>query len=208
MPAIAPLLADIDGLIAVAVAVISIVGFISNLISGQQKGQKNVPAPRPKRAPDRRIRDEIEAFLQEATGNKGQRADRPAPPARQEPQRKGGQKSRPKPPPQRKTPAAPAAERPDTSDKLGRDIQTHVQQHMSDRVGQQVSRDLAPHIAPPHLGLLGGGDKTPANASVASTASQGSTTAAELLALLRSPQGRKQAMVMAEILQKPLSLRR
>ena len=207
MAAIAPLLADVDGLIAIAIAVISIVGFISNLISGQQKGAKNAPGPRPKRVADRRVRDEIDAFLQQATGNKGPRAERPAPPPAQEPPRKAAQKTRPKPAPQRKAPTAESAERPASPESLGRGVQKHVQQHMAERVGQQVSRDLPTHtsqLAPLQLANTRESLLAPAPA----TPSRNNAPAGELLALLRSPQGRRQAIILGEILQKPLSLRR
>ncbi|QDU37247.1 hypothetical protein Mal4_15570 [Maioricimonas rarisocia] len=73
------LAADIGGLIAIAFLAISFIGWLVNLINGQnhppppqRRGQRAAP-PRPR---DERIRNEIEVFLKQAAGERGERGDR------------------------------------------------------------------------------------------------------------------------------------
>ena len=72
----APVLADHDAVIAVIVALITVVGWIANLISN--KNQKTPPAanrPRPPARPrDERLQKEINIFMEE-TGKPGSRSN-------------------------------------------------------------------------------------------------------------------------------------
>jgi hypothetical protein len=117
MPLLPPLLAvDVGGLIAIAFVIISFIGWISNLVAGQQKPQRPANAPRPRRPQDKRIRDEIDAFLQEAAGPQKRPPPRPAPPRREDvlavdepPQRAPA----PRPQPPRRPPVRPQPPRPE-----------------------------------------------------------------------------------------------
>lgn len=117
MPAFSLLLAvDVGGLIAIAFVIISFIGWISNLVAGQQKPQRPANAPRPRRPQDKRIRDEIDAFLQEAAGQQKRPPPRPAPPRRESvpavdapPQRTPA----PRPQPPRRQPVRPQPPRPE-----------------------------------------------------------------------------------------------
>lgn len=78
------LAADIGGLIAMAFLAISFIGWLVNLINGQnhppppqRRGQRPVPQrPAPRRPRDERIRNEIEVFLKQAAGQRGERGAR------------------------------------------------------------------------------------------------------------------------------------
>jgi len=73
------LAADIGGLIAIAFLAISFIGWLVNLINGQNHPpppQRRGQRPAPQRPRDERIRNEIEVFLKQAAGERGERGER------------------------------------------------------------------------------------------------------------------------------------
>lgn len=230
MLALAPLLAaDIGGLIAIAFMVISFIGWLSNLISGQQKpGQRPQPQQRPRPPQGKRLREEIEQFMREAQGQGGGAKAQPpgrvlsaedvvAAPAspkqksqRKPPQKANKQRPAETPPAGRRAPGSDVSERKVESASLGAGLQQHVSQHMAERVAAIASRDVEPsvddsvaaHFAP----FTGDG---PAGALTSGDGIRSAAgPAAELLKLLRNPQGVRQALVLGELLKPPVAMRR
>lgn len=225
MPVPTLLAVDVGGLIAIAFMVISFIGWLSNLINGTQKpGQRPAQPQRPRPPQNRRLRDEIEAFMREAQGQ-----PKPQPPkaevlaAEDVMLGPGGQRTsskKPKGPKPARKPAPPAAasvrsapgqevaRRQVETSALGQSVQQHVSQHMVERVAAIASRDVEPtvddsvaaHFSPFSGDSTTAGGKAPGARSVA--------PAAELLKLLRTSQGVRQAFVLGEILNPPVSLRR
>lgn len=165
MPVLSPLLAvDVGGLIAIAFVIISFIGWLSNLVAGQQKPQRPANAPRPRRPQDKRIRDEIDAFLQEAAGQQKRPPPRPAPPRREEvlavdepPQRAPAPRPQPprrqpvRPPqPPRPAPEPAAAASPSPPPGATRRVpgQELAQRHIGPTaVGSEVQQHVRQHMA-------------------------------------------------------------
>jgi hypothetical protein len=232
MLALAPLLAaDIGGLIAIAFMVISFIGWLSNLISGQQKPGQRPQPPRPRPPQNKRLRDEIEAFMREAQGQgagppraEPQPARAPAAenaaPAPRGPKPKGQRQlpakgNQPKRPADtsaaaRRAPGSDVSERRVESASLGASLQQHVSQHMAERVGAIASRDVEPTVddaVAAHFAPFSGDQAAGALTSVERVRPEAGP-AADLLKLLRNPQGVRQALVLGELLNPPVSMRR
>jgi hypothetical protein len=79
-------------------------------------------------------------------------------------------------------------------------VGAEVQQHLPHKVAQEVSQHLGAFAA------LSGGPGAPPGAGAAGRGA--AAPALALLAELRSPAGVRRAIVMQEILQRPLALRR
>lgn len=161
-----PLLAfDIGSLFAVAFLLISFVGWIMNLINSQNPPpQPNRPARRqPPR--DGKVQSEIEEFLQQAMGRRGQKAQPSVDTAGVEilePPQAQPQPQRRPPAPRRSPPARPAASMADAapaassgppaprpgdgissrhlagSSGLGAGVALHVQDHLTSRVRREA----------------------------------------------------------------------
>jgi hypothetical protein len=174
-PPLAPLLADGDAVIGGIIFLITIAGWIVNLISSKnQKGPPVANRPRPPQRPrDEKLQQEINIFVEDsgAQRKKGA-ASRPAapagrPPAGQPPvgqSRTGplgtGQARTGQPPSNRKIAASPTgrasrkmrpgeslASRPaPITDTLGTGVKQSLSQHMTDRVSQEVQQRLAPRV--------------------------------------------------------------
>src|SRR5437879_11478336 len=82
-----PVLADADTVIATVVAVITIVGWIINLVSNKnQKGPPVANRPRPPARPrDERLQEEISIFIEDAGGQRSRQGSRGVSTARQNP---------------------------------------------------------------------------------------------------------------------------
>lgn len=227
---IPPLLADVEGLIKIAIGVIVFIGWVSKLVGQQQqKGAGNVRPPRPAAPRNKQVREELEAFLREAKGEQRPkpvaaeseiellsaddvevvntpRKQKPSPANRSKPSANRPQavKSKPKPAasPSRRPPGQEAAQRQPETAALGASLQQHVQSHMSERVADLASRDVEPTVDDSVAAHFGkfSGDTPTA---------QGTTSeAGVLLGMLRRPQSARQAFVLAEILKPPVRLRR
>src|SRR5579864_2467657 len=86
MPALAPILADVDAVIGVIIFLITVVGWVANLVSSKnQKGPPVANRPRPPQRPrDERLQQEINIFIEDSGAQKKKTATgRPAvPPGR------------------------------------------------------------------------------------------------------------------------------
>jgi hypothetical protein len=231
MLAFAPVLAvDVGGLIAIAFMVISFIGWLSNLINGAQKPGQRPPQqqPRPRPPQNKKLRDEIESFMRDAQG-KGQPKQKARPEEvlsadditvsstapRQPPRQKQSKPSKSKPqapppprsqPPLRKSVGQDVSQRTVETTSLGQNVKQHVSQHMAERVGAIASRDVEPtvddtvaaHFSPFSGDAAGGRPPGPAD----------TMSAADLLKLLRNPQGVRNALVLGEVLRPPVAMRR
>lgn len=217
---------DFGGLVFLAFLAISFVSWIINQVNqakppqGRPRGQRPQRAPRPR---NDRVQQEIDQFLQEATGRRQKKeevlsadeieiVERPRPTRRPPPQRR--------PPPR----PAPGAEKPRVrpgqeissrhltgQEKFGQGVSQHLQTHMAQRVSNEAALHLPHNVdasVSAHLGEFTADDATTTGSmGQVSTTSNRRTAASFLLAALRQPGGIRNAIVMQEILQPPKSLR-
>lgn len=199
--------------IAVVFIVISFIVWIINQVNAQNKP----PARRPQRAApqraDRRVQNEIDDFLREATGGRrpGGRVlsadeieiveERPAP-----------RRPAPARPPRRQAPGSGVATRHlSGQDQLGSSIRDHVRTHMDQRVGAGAEEHL-PHavdqLVSQHLGAFSADTGTSTGRTGQSeTRRRARVRAAAFQAAFRTPAGARTAILMQEILSRPRSLR-
>jgi hypothetical protein len=226
-PLPAPLLADIGPFITGAILIISFIGWLSNIITSQQKPKAPQAARQQPRPRDKRVQDEIDAFLKEATGQERQKPQRPAgrdqvlsadeievvgkpqqrrPAPKPKPAGKPAASPVPKrPEPSRAAPGATMAQRHLAADTLGKDLQQHVRAHMLERpVG--IALPSASTTAS-RLGVFSG-DQSTGRKAAEETLRRASTPASELLTLLRGPSGVRQAIILGEVLRRPRFTRR
>jgi len=160
-----------------------------------------------------RIQNEIEAFLQQVTG---QRPSRPAkkrrprkrPPAQeQRPSRRheeGPQGQRRRPPKQR--PRRLKKRRPQSENRgVGSGIAEHVDEYINQHVKEHIDHDVDEHVQVAIVDEvtehLGPGEKPKA-------ASTGPSAAQSVRELLKDPSGVRNAILVNEILSRPRALRR
>jgi hypothetical protein len=221
---LAPLFAaETDAVIAIIVALITIVGWIANLISNKnQKGPPVANRPRPPVRPrDDRLQQEINIFIEEA----GAQRPRPAPSrpviGASRPVA-GGQrtpvsgKTRPPAPPAKKSARRPrpgdeiATRHAPVSETLGTGVKQHLSQHMTERVTQEVQQRLASRVDEKVEQDLG--PAATAGLSARSTLPPSSAPpadrAARFAGLLRNPATVQQAIVASLILATPVARRR
>jgi hypothetical protein len=216
-------------IVLVAFVAIAFVSWIINQIAAHNKPAPRKPGPRPARPRNDRIQQEIDQFIQEAAGRRPPRrgevlaaddieiVDAPARGRRPAPRRAAPPVVRPavaaQQPRGAPRPGQAAAERRLTgSEQLGAGLSDHVRTHMDNRVGVEVQQHL-PHMVDQgvsqHLGAFAALSGGPAAPAAGAPAGRGTAAPAlALLAELRSPAGVRQAIVMQEILQRPLALRR
>ncbi len=211
-----PILADAEGIGAAIVILITIIGWIANLVSNKnQKGPPVANRPRPPARPrDDRLQQEINVFIEDVGGQRlRQTATRPAVPASRQaggtPRNPPPAKSRPAPPPTRPPARRPrpgegiATRHAPVTESLGTGVKQHLSQHMTERVTQEVQQRLAPRVEEKVAQDLG--------TSMTTVLSPSTTTAlpvarAERFAeMLRSRSGMQQAIVMNLILSPPVS---
>lgn len=211
----------------IAFAAISFVSWIINQVNqakppqGRARGQRPQRAPRPR---NDRVQQEIDQFLQEATGRRQKkqevlssdeieivdrpRAARRPPPKRRPPPRPAPQAAKPKP----SRPGQNIASRHLAGqEQLGAGVSQHIESHMAPRVSTQAAQHL-PHSVDAsvseHLGAFTADDLTATGTKgQAATTSNQQTAASMLLASLRQPGGVRNAIIMQEILRPPKSLR-
>jgi hypothetical protein len=216
--------ADADAIIAAIVALITIVGWIANLVSNKnQKGPPVANRPRPPVRPrDDRLQQEINIFIEESGPRRPKPSERrPVVPAsRPVPggQRSAGQgKARPpaaapaKKPARRPRPGDEIATRQSpVSETLGAGVKQHVSQIMTDRVAQEVQQRLTSRVeqkveqdlGPPVS--AGPSARAPAPSQPARPADR----AARFADMLRNPANVQQAIVMNLILSPPAAFGR
>jgi len=217
-----PVLADATQLIGVAVVVITFIGWMINLVNAQAKPGRNPRVNRPPRPRSERIQSEIEQFMREQTAKRSPRADepaarrptpptpRPTPPRRVPPRRPvitpPTQPPTAASPPQRKQLGSEISERTLAGTRpLGDGLNDHVRSTMTERVRNQAENYLSHSVdaaVAKNLGVFSGA-LPPAGA-----ASTTPNLSAEILSDLRSGKGIQRMLIMVEILQKPVALRR
>jgi len=214
-----PVLAvDVDTIITGVVVVIIFLSWIVNLIGGQKKaqapkarGQQNRPRPG-----QERLQNEIEVFLQEVQGRK-KPENKPvaqAPPelpprqpeARPKRSRQPQQRKRPSTAQRPKKPArskAPLAQSPASTEiknpELGTGVGGLKDRHLDSKIDQSVSEHMT------HLDHLEPGI-APANRAAAS-GERSNAASQQIGNLLRDPAGVRQAILLNEILSRPVGMR-
>lgn len=220
------LLADIEGVVAVLFAVISIGAAIVNAVGGK----KEPPRRNPGRPKDSKVRKEIEEFLEQQSGRKPQRreeiqvedvelieeprsAPRPQPPRQKKPQ-----PQRPKPVAQKPAQKPASTPRPVIaptqvtkrgdpplgSKDMGTGLREHVTATMGERIAAQAQRDL------PHL-TSSVNDKVREDLgtfSVSGKEAAASSKTSPLIQMLRNPQTARHAVIIAEVMGRPKALRK
>ncbi len=202
-----PILAITPGqVIGLIIFTISVLSWFVNLVQGNQQNQ----APRPKNRPRDPVQSELEKFLQEVVGNKGQpEKKRPAPPIpQQKPSRaaneKRGNKGKPAQQPrparaetQMDRPGERAAASHLQTSAMGQGVRSHVHEHMeANRIGAAVEQDIDSAV------------RRDLRPDATSDAIHRAGNIHPLAKALRDPQGVRQAILLNEILSRPKSLRR
>lgn len=227
---------DIGSLFAVAFLLISFVGWIMNIINQQNPPpQPNRPARRPPQR-DRKVQSEIEDFLQQAMGRKGPQKrpgesdgieilepeePRRPPAGRPRARSESVPASAETPEPARPVPVAQSGDRGSSlqrtvpspvGDTLGSGLRSHVEQHMSPRIGEQTAKDLprlTPSLMGSHLRAFQAGDRDTRREVAPVMRSRAAIgDASALLNEIRQPLGMRKAIVLQEILSKPRALRK
>lgn len=219
---IPPVLADIEDLIWIIIVVgMMFISWIAKLVKGKDEDK---PAQRP-RAQNDRLRSEIDAFLQEVSGAKGggggggasevvdfEAAAAPTPRPQRQPQqqRQRQEAQRQQAQRQRRTQQSKKAKRPRPGTKvserqspgsttLGSSVREHVSDHMqSGTVDREVAQSVSEHL----------GARSTSIFAKAGDGEEGSPIAGQLVAMLKSPEGVRQAILLNEILAPARSLRK
>ncbi len=214
---IVPVLAvDFGAVIGLIVLVLSFLGWIVNLIKGEE-GVKKPQGPRRPNAGGKDLRSEIQDFLDELTVTRSPQSKparqvepeddvvileeepprRPVRQAKPEKQRKKG-----KPAPvarETSSPAKPLSQQHLAASKLGTGVQEHVAAHMAPgHVGVEAQRFIGNRVAEAVQQDLGAKGAVP-NLSVA--------TLHPALKFITQPGALRDAVVLSEILQPPKALR-
>lgn len=209
-----PVLAFDRDLIGIVIAVIWVLGIVVRVIKGSKE---NVEPPARRDRPEQ-LRTEIEEFLDEIAGNSQRKPNRQVPeqkpPERtrppvktqtnkkQTPKQKQTAKSTLKPTVKPTVASKPVklAEQHLQTSNLGGELRSHLATYMqTDRVGQEVQRDMQNRIAAEVEADLG--------RPTATQAPPVQTPVHPLVKMLRDPQGARTAIAIQEILQRPRSLR-
>lgn len=217
-PPLVPVLAADDFIVGFIIFLLTIVGWVINLISSKnQKGPPVANRPRPPLRPrDEKIQQEINIFLEDAAGkNKKGAAGRPAARATAvQPKRKsiaptGKPGRKPRPGESLTGRPAPLTETLGTGD-LGKGVKQHLSQHMADRVAQEVQQRMAPRVEEKALADLGPTMSSGASMRApALPAAVSATVRADRFAeMLRNPAHVRQAIVLNLILSPPPALAR
>lgn len=202
-----PILAITPGqIIGLIIFTVSVLSWFVNLVQGNQPNG----APRPKNRPRDPVQNDLEKFLQEVVGGKGQpekkRSAPPPIPQQKQPRaandKKGGKaKSQQQRPAKAEATTQRPGERAAAShlqtSALGQGVRSHLRDHMEpNRVGASVQQDIDAAVRK-DLGSDATSDAVNRAGSIHPFAKA-----------LRDPQGVRQAILLNEILSRPKSLRR
>lgn len=216
-----PILADAVGqAITVAFVVISLIGWIINLVNAQAKPTAPNRGNKPGRPRSERVQSEIEQFMRDQAEKRksGEQQPERRPEPKRQPQRRtpaqparsqsaraqrAPQRVAPAPEPKPSRPGESIAERKSVvSGDLGKGLRDHVRSTMQERVQAGTAQHLSHSVdqsVSQHLGAFSAqAPKAAANPPVAA-----SLAASDILALLRTREGMKQAFILNEILQRP-----
>jgi len=207
-----PILADAEAVIAVIVILVTIIGWVANLVSNKnQKGPPVANRPRPPARPrDDRLQEEISIFIQDAGGARSRQGSRGGAAARQGQAPRTPPSKRPQAPPPKKPARRPrpgeeiATRQAPITETLGTSVKQHVSQAMTERVSQEVQQRLAPRVEEKVAEDLG----TPVTTGARTVAAPGPAAPAfrpeRFAELLRNRSGVQQAIVMNLILSPPV----
>jgi len=226
-----PLLADgIGTVFFILFLLFSIISAIKNAITGDKKAQ---PAPRGrqrgaqqarggKRA---RLQDEIEMFLEEVSGEKQQRGPQargvqreptPAQPvlfeevAQQRQQNKPAQKKQHSVSTLAKKRGIRKKQRESRKEQFGSKIRQHAEEHIGrDRIDEHVDEHLTHAVneaVQEHLGKRFSADEI--RLSGREKSEKSSPLAEEIFQLFQTPAGVRQAILLNEVLSRPIALRK
>jgi hypothetical protein len=196
-----------DAIIAVIVFVITVVSWITKLAGNRNpKAPPVTSRPRPQKPRDDKLKQEISIFLEEASGRRkpaaGQRG--PAQPQKQPQGKRRTSQTADNSSRRRTRPGEELSSRQSpVSDSLGTGVKQHTRE-LSDRVSQEMQQRLAPRVeqqVATDLGPAVAGAPVPAAVPVGGPAV--SSRAEKIAAMLRSPAGVQQAIVMNLILSPP-----
>lgn len=193
---------DVSQIIGVCVLVISVLSWFVNVIKG------NTPdgTPQEKKKPKRQSgRSEIEALLEQLSGEK----------TKPKPQRRESPKPKPQPPQGRaKVPPKPPMTRPGLSQSSPRVADTHLSSsnlgsevrshHLGNRIEATVRHDIT---SPVQQDIQDSVQHDLGNRIAAALPNQPKAVH-PLVKVLRDPHGVRQAILLNEILQRPKCLRR
>lgn len=216
-----PVLAmDVGAIVGLIVLVLSFLGWIVNLIKGEE-GVKKAPPPRRANAGGKDLRSEIQDFLDEltVTRNPQSKASRPVQTEEdliileEDPPRRASRPGKPEKPRKKGRPASVSAEsavpaKPLSQQhlavsKIGTGVQEHVAQHMAKgQVTAEAQRFIGNRVAEAVQQDMG--------ASTAAKGAVANLSVANLhpaLKLITQPGALRDAIVLSEILQPPKSLR-
>ncbi len=197
----------IDSIVPIIVFIAVISGIINSIREASAKNARPVPQPSQRS----RAQTELEAFLTGATPTAQQpqsppRPQRPAPPQPQQARQK--QTPRGKSPKKQGSVETPAgrSSRPHSlgsglADHVDSFIGDHVRSHMGRDVDAYVNKDIGERVKS-HLGSQ---SSRPVEMSSSDT---GSRAADELLSVLKTQAGVRHAVLVNEILSKPLAMRK
>ena len=210
-----PILADIElrGVITIVVIVFAFISWISNLISRKQQGQRGQAGGRPPQPRNRELASEIDSFLEEVTGNRPtERATIELVSDEELQQRRGTTRQRrarserfEKKPQHLERPGSNIAQRKGPgSGNLGSNLTSHLadymaEDHVDDHVEEHLTHAVDQNVSE-HLGSFSGGSSARSEA----IESRGRTPDEHpIAAILRSPDGVRQAVILTEILSRP-----
>lgn len=192
---------EIHQIIGISVLVITVLGWLVNIVQGNTDNGPRQPKPKPKANSGR---SEIEDLLQELSGSKGKQKPaqqrEPARPAKPPVERS---RAKSKPGPQKLTGLpAQATSRPSTraavsnlpSSNLGGELRSH-------QLGNQIDAAVRKEITDAVQIDLGTG-------IAAASATPVERPVHPLVKVLRDPNGVRQAILLNEVLQRPKALRR
>ncbi len=209
-------------IIVVIFVVLSILGWLTNIVAGKRKPPPPVRGQQPQRpapARDDRLSSEIEIFLEQVTGKKRAkpvpRASAPRTEQQRRPQRKRSQeaprqakpRSDEQPRREREQRKPKTADRTlDESKKLGSGVRSHLAEHMEEGlVVQEVEQHLTHDVNQSVREHLGAFD---VDTSTGGTTRSSSEAVKQVVRMLRNPVTVRQAILISEILSPPKGSRR
>ena len=224
-PSVSPLLAaDPATIIGLIVGALTLLGWIMNYANQKQAQQPPVhrpPRPRPQRAGDDRLQSEIDVFLEEVRGGRRKLGEEPARPVEAPRPAQRPERRAPRPIEQRHLEPKVAPRVEPTVAKRKRPAAAEDRPRIRQRITEQISADRieahASHVGrgvdaavQSHLGLFTATDApAPAPGSAAASAAPAATSLAQRVrAMLREPEGVRQAVLISEILARPRPGRR
>lgn len=217
-----PILAvDIGAIIGLIVLVLSFLGWIVNLIKGEEGGVKKPRPPRPANAGGKDLRSEIQDFLDELTVTRSPQSRparkpvpeedviileeepprRPVRPAKTEKPRKKG---KPAPAPtEASSPSKPLSQQHLPTSRLGAGVQEHVASHLATgHVAAEAERFIGHRVADAVQQDLGA-----SNAAKGAVPNLSQATLHPALKFITQTGALRDAIVLSEILQPPKALR-